>query len=92
MPLAKYDVYSEIRKIREFKHMDSKSVYRRMDALEQEGWIGQKGKRPAKVKGDSILYELTLRGRAALKLDQKSVEAFLTIATDEQLAKLIDLF
>lgn len=40
--LAKYDVFLEIRSIKGFKHKDSKTVYRRMEALNQEGWIAQK--------------------------------------------------
>jgi DNA-binding PadR family transcriptional regulator len=82
----------EIRKIKGFKHEDSKTVYRRIEALNRDGWITQKGNRPAKVKGESILYEVTLKGKAALKLYEKSIEAFLETATDEQLAKFIDLF
>jgi DNA-binding PadR family transcriptional regulator len=90
--LAKYDVFLEIRSIKGFKHEDSKTVYRRMEALNQEGWITQKGTRPARVQGDSILYELTLRGEAALRLDEKSIEEFLTSASNEQLRDFIDLF
>jgi DNA-binding PadR family transcriptional regulator len=74
-----------------FRHIDSKTVYRRMDALEWDGWITQKGIRPAKVQGDSKLYELALKGKATLKLDQKSIEEFLKTATKEQLAKFIEL-
>jgi len=69
---AKYDVFIEIRSIKGFKHEDSKTVYRRMEALNQEGWITQKGKRQAKPGWPSELYELPLRGKAALKLDQKT--------------------
>ena len=61
-------------------------------ALGKEGWIVQKGTRPAKVQGDSIQYGLTLKGQAALRLDEKSIEDFLKTATEEQLVKFIDLF
>jgi DNA-binding PadR family transcriptional regulator len=90
--LAKYDIFLEIRKIKGFKHEDSKTIYRRIGALNKEGWIVQKGVRPAKVQGESILFELTLKGRAALKLDEKSVEEFLRTATKVQLLTFIDLF
>jgi DNA-binding PadR family transcriptional regulator len=90
--LAKYDVFLEIRNIKGFKHEDSKTIYRRMDALNKEGWIAQKGTRPAKVQGESILYEVTMKGKAALKLDQKSIEDFFQTATDEKLLKLIEAF
>mgnify|MGYP000238803989 CR=1 FL=1 len=90
--LAKYDVFLEIRKIKGFKHEDSKTIYRRMEVLNQGGWISQRGTRPAKVQGESTLYELTLRGKAALKLDEKSIEEFLNTAANEQLSKFIELF
>jgi DNA-binding PadR family transcriptional regulator len=89
--LAKYDVYLEIRKIKGFKHEDSKTVYRRIDALNKEGWIAQEGTRPAKVKGELVLYELALKGKAAIKLDDKNIEEFLKTATNDQLKKFIDL-
>ncbi len=90
--LTKYDVFLEVRKIKGFKHKESKTVYRRIDALDKEGWIVKNGTRPAKVQGESILYQLTLRGKAALKLDEKSIEEFLKTATNDKLEKFIDLF
>jgi DNA-binding PadR family transcriptional regulator len=90
--LIAYDVWLQLRGIKGFKHTDSKTVYRRMQALEQQGWIAQKGTRPAKPGWDSTLYELMLRGKAALRLDEKSIEDFLRTATDEQLLKFVDLF
>jgi hypothetical protein len=80
-PLAKYDIYLKIRSIKGLKHFVSKTVYRRMDALSSDIWTTQKGNRLAKVQGESILYGLTLKGRAALKLDEKSIEKFLQTAT-----------
>ena len=90
-PLSRYDVYLQIRRMRGLKHKDSKTIYRRMAALNQDGWITQKGTRPAKVKGDSALYELTIKAKTALKLDQQNIEEFLKTATEEQLIKLLDL-
>jgi DNA-binding PadR family transcriptional regulator len=90
--LAKYDVFLEIKRMKGFRHIESKTVYRRMDMLDMEGWIGQKGTRPAKVQGDSILYELTLKGKSALRLHEKNIEEFLKTATNEQLSKFMDLF
>lgn len=89
---TKYDLFLKIKSSKGFRHRDSKTVYRRIYALETDGWICQKGTRPAKVQGDSVLYELTMKGKAALKLDKKSMEEFLKTATDEQLSKFIELF
>jgi DNA-binding PadR family transcriptional regulator len=91
-PLIAYDVWRQLKATKGFRGIDSKTVYRRMHALVQDGWIGQKGKRHAKVQGDSALYELTLKGKAALRIDEKSIETFLKTATNEQLAMFIDLF
>ena len=81
-------MFLEIKSMKGFRHIDSKTVNRRIDALEQEGWIAQKGTRPAKVQGESILYELALKGKAALRLDEKSIEEFLKTATSEQRVNL----
>jgi len=61
-----------------------------MDALEKQGWITQRGKRPAKPGWPSELYTLTTRGLAALKIGERNIEDFLLTASDEQLHKLID--
>ena len=63
-----------------------------MEELEREGLIAEKGTRVGKRGGDKILYELALRGKAALRLDEKSLEEFLKTATDEQLSKFLDSF
>jgi DNA-binding PadR family transcriptional regulator len=90
-PLTKYDVFLEIRNIKGFKHEDSKTIYRRIETLIEEGWIAQKGTRPAKVQGESMLYAITLKGKAALKADKKSIDQFLATATEEELQKFIDI-
>jgi len=69
--LIPYDVWLFVKSIKGFRHTEHKTVCRRMQALEQQGWIVQKGARPTKPCGDSLLYELTIRGKAALRLDKK---------------------
>jgi hypothetical protein len=49
----------------------------------------QKGTRPTKPRGSSTLYELTLRGKAALKLGEINMDTFLKTAKDEQLLLLV---
>lgn len=41
---------------------------------------------------ENLNSELALKGKAALRLDERSIEEFLKTATDEQLASFIDLF
>jgi DNA-binding PadR family transcriptional regulator len=91
-PLINYDVWLQIKSIKGFRHVDSKTAYRRMDALRQEGLLDEKGTRPGKRGGDKILYELTLRGKAVLMSPEMNLEKFIKTATNEQLTKFIDLF
>jgi DNA-binding PadR family transcriptional regulator len=91
-PLINYDVWCQIKSIKGFRHVDSKTAYRRMEALREEDLLAEKGTRPGKRGGDRVLYELTLRGRAVLKLAEKNLEKFIKTATNEQLTKFIDLF
>lgn len=70
------------------RHVTSKTVYRRMDDLICQGYIAQNGTRPGKVQGESVLYEITQKGIAALKVDK--IEQFLLTATDDQLRKFND--
>jgi hypothetical protein len=60
-----------------------------MQALERQHWIVQKGTRPTQPGWDSDLYELTFRGKAALKLDEQNIDIFLQTAREEQLLRLI---
>ncbi len=90
--LTKYDVFLEVRKTKGFRHRDSKTIYRRVDALYRETWIRQEGKRPGKVQGESAQYAITLKGKAALKLDEVNIEEFLEKASEEQLVKFVGLF
>jgi DNA-binding PadR family transcriptional regulator len=87
--LIPYDTWLLIKGIKGFRHAKHKTVCRRMQALERQRWITPKGTRPTKPSGDSTLYELTLKGKAALKLEEKSVDTFLQTAKDEQLQLLI---
>lgn len=75
-----------------FRHVNSKTIYRRIKALEREHWIVQRGNRPTRPGWPSELYEVTLKGIAALKLDRKSIDEFLEVASNEQLSRLIEVF
>jgi DNA-binding PadR family transcriptional regulator len=90
--LTKYDVYKLIHNMKGYKHIDSSTIYRRQNALISEGWITKAGTRPGQVEGEIVLYELTLKGKAALKFDGKSIEEFLKTATSEQLSKFIEYY
>lgn len=91
-PLIAYDIWRQIKSTRGFKNVDSKTAYRRMDDLAQEGYIAEKGTRVGKRGGDKTLYKITRRGRAALRLDERSGDRFLRKATEEQLAGFLDSY
>jgi hypothetical protein len=44
------------------------------------------------VEGESVLYELTEQGKAALRIDEKSIEEFLKIAIQEKLSKFNEAY
>jgi len=89
--LAKYDLFLIIKNTKGFRHKDVRTVYRRVDVLEKGGWVVKEGEKITKPGWPSELYRITLKGKAALKLDQKNIEEFLENATDKQLSELIDL-
>ena len=91
-PLIAYDVWRQLKAIKGDRNVDSKTAYRRLKALELQRLLTQEGTRLGQRGGDKTLYELTLRGKAALRLDEKSVEEFLQKATNEQLQKFINSF
>jgi len=86
-PLTKYDMALEVRRVVEFKHTDKNTVYRRMDALHEQDYISIVGERPVKPGWPSELYALNERGKAALKLDKRSIEEFLLTASYGELRK-----
>jgi len=77
----------EVRRVVEFKHTDKNTVYRRMDALHEQDYISIVGERPVKPGWPSELYALNERGKAALKLDKRSIEEFLLTASYGELRK-----
>jgi hypothetical protein len=90
--LIPYDVSLNVKRIKNFMHTDPNTVYRRMEAQEEQGWIGVVGSRLTQPGWCSDLYGITLRGKAALRLDEWNIEDFLRTATDEQLTKFIDVY
>jgi len=89
--LTKYEVFVEVRHVKGFRHVTSKTVYRRMESLKSQGMIVQKGTKLAKPGWTSDLFSISLKGKAVLKLGEKSIEALLEAATDEQLLRIIEL-
>ena len=90
--LAKEDVFHVLRKTKGFRGATSKTVCRRMDALNEEGYIAPSGKRPSAVQGECILYKTTRKGLAALRMDCRSGDEFLDTASEEELADFLRIY
>ena len=91
-PLIAYDVWRFVVMIKDFGHTGWKTVYDRVDALLQEGYVIQSGTRPTQPGWPSELFRLTRKGKAALKADKKSMDQFLATATEEELQKFLDIY
>lgn len=91
-PLISYDVWRFVVMIKDFGQTERKTIYYRVEALSQEGYIIQRGTRPTQPGWPSELFELTLKGKAALKADKKSMDQFFATASEEELQKFIDIY
>lgn len=91
-PLISYDVCRFVVMIKDFGQTERKTVYDRVDALALEGYIIQRGTRATQPGWPSELFELTRKGKAALKADKKSMDRFLATATEEELQKFLDIY
>ena len=89
-PLTKYDAYKLIHNMKGYRKFDSKTIYRRMKALIDEGYLQLVGSRPGKVEGESKLYVLTGIGRAQIAVDQ-FLNRFLASASEDDLVQLAEL-
>ena len=88
--LTRYDLFKQIRSIKGFRHTKIQVVYRRVDALFQQGYLDTNGVRIAKAHFSSPLYQLNERALAALEIDKTDLNELLKTAPKEQLQKLID--
>jgi hypothetical protein len=89
--LASYDIFKEVRVVKGFRHKGKQNVDRRVKVLYRQHWleiVGTKQIRPHFCL--SPLYELSVRGRAALELQQKELNIFLQTAPEDQLRKLVE--
>ena len=91
-PLTKFEIYKIIHYMKEGRRFASGTIYRRINALIDEKCLADVGCKPGKVQGESVLYILTKKGKANLRLDEKNIDKFLETATDEELTKFLDLY
>jgi DNA-binding PadR family transcriptional regulator len=91
-PLISYDIWLSVKSTKTFRHTRYKTVCRRINTLHKQAWLKMSGSRPTKSSGNSPLYTLTLKAKAALKLSKQSIDDYLQTATEQQLTKFIKAF
>jgi len=90
--LAKEDVFHVLRKTKGFRGVTSKTVCRRMDQLNIEGYIAPSGKRSGAVQGECVLYKTTRKGLSALRMDRRSGDEFLDKASEEEFDDFLRIY
>ena len=90
--LAKEDVFHVLRKTKGFRGVTSKTVCRRIDELNKEGYIAPSGKRPSAVQGECILYKTTRKGLVALRMDRRRGDDFLDKANEEEKDEFLRIY
>jgi DNA-binding PadR family transcriptional regulator len=91
-PLTKFEIYKIVHGMKGCKKFASGTIYRRINALIEEQHFISVGCKPAKVQGESVLYVLTKKGRAHLRLDERNIEEFLETATEEEFGKFLEFY
>jgi len=90
--LAKEDVFHVLKVTKGFRGVTNKTVCRRMDQLNEGGYIAASGTRPGAVLGECVLYKITRKGLGALRMDRRSGDEFLDTATEEELYDFLRIY
>lgn len=91
-PLVWYDVWRFVKMTKGYGRTEKKTIQDRVDALFEQGYVAKNGTRPTKPGWPSDLFEITRKGKAALKADKKTMDQFLETASEEELQKFIDIY
>ena len=83
--LTSYDMYLELKQIKDFRHIKWQSVDRRMKALCAQSWIIKCGVRPAKAHFLSPFYTLSIRAKVAFALNKTDLNIFIQVAKESDL-------
>ena len=63
-----------------------------MKALSEGGYITSIGTRPSQVQGECEMYEITNKGKAALRFDKRSNDEFLDTANNQELSTFLGIY
>lgn len=88
--LTCYELYLEIRRVKEFGNTKHQSVYGRVKALYEEGWLCKCGMKFVKANFLSPLYRLSTQAYVALKLDKTDLDVYLGTAPEPYLYLMLE--
>ncbi len=88
--LTCYELYLEIRRVKEFGNTNHQSVYGRVEALYEEGWLCKCGMKFVKANFLSPLYRLSTQAYVALKLDKTDLDVYLGTAPEPYLNLMLE--
>ena len=72
--LIKYDVHKLVANQRDFKRTRYGSIKKRIRILEETGYLKRAGVRKTQMGSEGILFEITFKAYAAMKLDVTDFE------------------
>jgi hypothetical protein len=89
--LIKYDVHKRVTSQRGFKRTRYGSIKKRIRILEETGYLKRVGMRKTQPGSEGILYEITFKAYAAMKLDTTKFEDFFDQMDEESALQLLAL-
>lgn len=89
--LIKYDVHKQVAKQRGFKRTRYGSIKKRTKILEETGYLKRVGMRKTQPGSEGILYEITFKAYAAMKLDTITFEDLFDQMDEESALELLAL-
>ena len=88
-PLTISSLRKRIRTLRDYRYTRYPVIYRRVNALQKEGFLEVTG--VDEVKKKSLVYGLTARGHLAILLDQMDLDKVLRTADTEKIVAILSV-
>lgn len=87
--LIKYDVHKLVTNQRDFKRTRYGSIKKRIRILEETGYLKRAGVRKTQMGSEGILYEITFKAYAAMKLDVTNFETLFDQIDEDSAIELL---
>ena len=88
-PQTIYEVWKEVRVLRQLKHTKYTNLNRRARALQHSGYVEKAGVRKTQAGFQATLYQLSTRAYLALMLNQIDIETILQKADKTTILSLL---